>query len=45
LFKKLQENTILKKEIDEVDFNLEKNQQYNIVSSDIKEKLPEIDDE
>lgn len=45
LFKKLQENIILKKEIDEVDFNLEKNQQYNIVSSDIKEKLPEIDDE
>ncbi|ECL1093707.1 hypothetical protein FPN63_05340 [Campylobacter jejuni] len=45
LFKKLRENAILKKEIDEVDFNLEKNQQFNIVSSDIKEKLPEIDDE
>lgn len=45
LFDKLQKNTILEKEIDEVDFNLEKNQQFNIVSSDIKEKLPEIDDE
>ncbi|HED0577060.1 TPA: hypothetical protein R4K34_001593 [Campylobacter jejuni] len=45
LFEKLQENAILKKEINEVDFNLEKNQQFNIISSDIKEKLPEIDDE
>ncbi|WP_104696490.1 hypothetical protein [Helicobacter trogontum] len=45
LFDKLKENAILKKEIDEVDFNLEKNQQYNIASSNIKEKLPEIDDE
>ncbi|MCL9819269.1 hypothetical protein [Helicobacter colisuis] len=45
LFAKLKENTILKKEIDEVDFNLEKNQQFNIVSSDIKEKLPEVNDE
>ncbi|WP_234284808.1 hypothetical protein, partial [Campylobacter molothri] len=45
LFKKLQENAILQKEIEEVDFNLEKNHQFNIVSNDIKEKLPEVDDE
>lgn len=44
LFGILQERIIFKQDIPEVDFNLEKNQQYNVASIEIKEKIPDLEE-
>ena len=42
LFEKLEKEVILKRAICEVDFNLEKNQKYNVASKDIEKEISNI---
>lgn len=43
LFRKLKEKIIFEKDIPNIDFNSDESKKFNVISNDIKEKIPTID--